>query len=334
MSNKSQHIEYLDLITRKLSDEISAEENRKLLEWLNESHDNQQLFDSYKATWDEMDRVKDKSSREIDIEWNRLESALDFDASENQTKERVLFKSIYRYAASILMIAVAAFAVYYYLDNQGTEQIISQSQIQEVELSEGSKITVNSNSTLTYPKEFKSDKREVALVGEAFFEVAEDPKRPFIINTGDIQVEVLGTTFNVKAYDNLGEVVVIVSSGKVAVYPKDNPNDRVVLVKGEKATFYKESIKIEKSLNENINFNAWKTKEIIFEDTPMPEVIRIINEIYKSNIKIVGDELNDCPVTTTFNNQSLESILNVLESTLDLTIEKKDEIIEISGEGC
>ena len=77
-----------------------------------------------------------------------------------------------------------------------------------------------------------------------------------------------------------------------------------------------------------------KTKEIIFEDTPMPEVIRIINEIYKSELTLVGDQLKECPVTTTFDNQSLESVLNVLESTLDLTIEQKGDKIEISGEGC
>ena len=100
------------------------------------------------------------------------------------------------------------------------------------------------------------------------------------------------------------------------------------------AYFYKEEAKIEKKLNENINFASWKTKQIIFEDTPMPDVIRIINEIYKSDLRLLGEELNSCPVSTTFEDQSLESILKVLESTLNLTIDRKDQYIEISGEGC
>ena len=66
----------------------------------------------------------------------------------------------------------------------------------------------------------------------------------------------------------------------------------------------------------------------------MPEVVRIINEIYKSDIRLIGDQLEECPVTTTFDNQSLESILNVLESTLGLTIEQDGQEVEISGEGC
>ena len=334
MSNNEGHIEYLDLITKKLSDEVSLEEDQKLQAWLKESHENQNVFDSYKATWDEMDRVRDKSSREIDAEWERLAGVLDFEEGVIQSKERSIFTNSYRYAAAILMIAVAAFSIFYILNNQGSKQLVAEIQIQEVELSEGSKVTVNSNSILTYPKKFENNKREVALSGEAFFEVSEDPERPFIINAGDLQIQVLGTSFNVKAYENQEQIEVTVASGKVAVFPLDSPSDRVVLIKGQKAVFYKSSTKIEANLNDDINFASWKTKEIIFEDTPMPEVIHIINEIYKSDLILVGGELVDCPVTTTFDNQSLESVLNVLESTLDLSIEKKGKSIEISGEGC
>lgn len=334
MNDNAPHIEYLDLITKKLSGETSADEDHKLQQWLKDSNENQEVFNSYKATWDEMDRVKDKTSQEVDFEWSRLEDAIDFEESTTQKNERSLFANIYRYAAALLAIAIATFSIYYVVNNADSEQVVAQIQIQEVKLSEGSKVTVNSNSRLTYPKKFQQDKRVVTLDGEAFFEVAKDPERPFIINAGKIRVEVLGTSFNVKAYENLEQVEVVVSTGKVAVYSLNKPDEKVVLVKGQKAIFYKSSTKIEASLNEDINFAAWKTKEIIFEDTPMPEVIRIINEIYKSDLKLVGDQLVECPVTTTFDNQSLESILNVLESTLDLSIKEKGNSFEVYGEGC
>ncbi len=334
MNPKSEHIEFLNFITKKLSDEISAEENQKLESWLKERESHQQIFDSYQATWDEMDRVNGKTSRDLDVEWDRLEKAVDFEAETSGTTERALFGNVYKYAAVVLLMIVAAFAVYYHLNNFAQEQLVAEAQVQEVQLSEGSKITVNSNSKLTYPKKFEKDKRLVALNGEAFFEIAKDPDRPFIIKAGEIRVEVLGTSFNVKAFENQNEIEVTVSSGKVAVYLPENPDERVILVKGQKAIFYKLTTKIEASINDNINFNAWKTKQIIFEDTPMPDVVRIINEIYKSDLKLVGSQLSNCPVTTTFDNQSLESILNVLESTLDLKIERKRDSIEISGEGC
>lgn len=334
MSAESKHIEFLDLIAKKLSDEISAEENQKLESWLGEDEENQLIFDSFQGAWNEMDRVKGKSSREIDMEWPRLEKKIDFEASVPKGKERSLFGNVYRYAAAFLFVVLAGFAMYYFLSIQGMEQLVAEIQIQEVELPEGSIVTVNSQTKLTYPKKFKKDKREVKLSGEAFFEVANDPERPFIINAGDIRVEVLGTSFNVKAYENQDNIEVTVSSGKVAVYRPENPDKRVVLIKGQKAIFYKSTTKIEASINDNINFNSWKTKQIIFEDTPMPDVVRIINEIYKSDLKLVGGQLDECPVTTTFDNQSLESVLNVLESTLDLKIEQKGKSFEISGEGC
>lgn len=334
MSSESQHIVYLNLITKKLSDEITPVEAQKLEKWLKESEENQRIFDSYQATWNEMDRVNGKSSREIDLEWAKLENEIDFDASAPLATQKSLFSNMYRYAAALLFVVFAGFAVYYFLNDQGTEQLVAELQIQEVELSEGSKVTVNSNSKLSYPATFEKDKRVVTLSGEAFFEVATDPDRPFIIQAGEIQVEVLGTSFNVKAYENHNEIEVTVSSGKVAVYRLENPDEKVVLIKGQKAIFYKENKKIENSINDNINFQAWKTKQIIFEDTPLPEVVHIINEIYKSDLKLIGTQLNECPVTTTFDNQSLKSVLKVLENTLDLKVEQKGNTFSISGEGC
>lgn len=334
MSNGSEHIEYLDLIVKELSGENSAEDQKRLRVWLNEDKENQRIFDSYQATWNEMDRVNGKSSREVDVEWARLENEIDFEASAPKATQRSLFGTVYRYAAALLFVVFAGFAVYYFLNHQGTEQLVAEVQIQEVELSEGSKVTVNSNSKLSYPTTFEKDRRVVSLSGEAFFEIAKDPDRPFIIHAGEIQIEVLGTSFNVKAYENHNEIEVTVSTGKVAVYRLGNPDEKVVLIKGQKAIFYKSTTKIETSINDNINFQAWKTKQIIFEDTPLPEVVHIINEIYKSDLKLIGTQLNECPVTTTFDNQSLKSVLNVLENTLDLKIEQKGNAFEISGEGC
>ena len=334
MSSESQHIEYLNLITKKLSGEINADEEQKLQLWLDSSADNREVYASYERTWKEMDRVQDKTSREIDQEWSRLEGVLDFSEEAQDSKERSLFSSSYRIAAAIALFLIAGFVAYYFINTGGNEQLVALVETQAIELSEGSVVTVNSNSKLTYPKEFKEDRRQVELSGEAFFEIAEDPKRPFIIDAGEVWVEVLGTSFNVKAYEHLSEIEVTVSSGRVAIYPKERPNERVVLVKGQKAVFYRSNTKIEAALNDDINFASWKTKQIIFEDTPMPEVVRIINEIYKSDIRLIGDQLVDCPVTTTFDNQSLESILNVLESTLELTIEQDGQEVEISGEGC
>ena len=149
MSNDQKHIEYLDLITKKLSEEISSDEDQKLQIWLNEDPENQAVYDTYLATWNEMDKVKGMTSKDVDVEWSRIENAINFDEDETGEKERSIFPNAYKFAATFLLLAVFIFSVYYFVSNQPTEQLVAQAEIQEVELPEGSVVTVNSNSTLS-----------------------------------------------------------------------------------------------------------------------------------------------------------------------------------------
>ena len=220
------------------------------------------------------------------------------------------------------------------MNNKKPEVILAENQVKEINLPEGSRVALNLDSRISYSRGFKSDTRQVELEGEAFFEVARDTTRPFIIRAGELNIEVLGTSFNVKAYEVDETVEVTVESGKVAVYRVGDKSNMVILVRGEKAVFRKELAELESMKNEDINFKSWKTRKIIFEDTPMSEVVRMINEIYQSDLRLSGSNLDDCPVTTIFDNQSLETVLNVLSSTLDLEISRDGDRIIISGRGC
>lgn len=335
MNDDKNHIEYLDLITSKLSGEITPEQDKALTAWLAQDAENSRIFESYRHTWQAMDRVQGKTTREAEEAWSRLEQAINFgEVAVHQPKERSLFRVLYRYAAVLLFMGFMAFLAYYFLASPGQQSVVAVAKVQQVALEEGTKVTINAHSKLTYPKKFEKEKREVALSGEAYFKVARDPERPFIIKAGSLRVEVLGTEFNVRAYEQDNQIEVTVASGRVAVYDPAKPDQRTVLVKGQKAIFYKATARIEAALNDNINFDAWKTRKIIFEDTPMPEVVRIINNIYQSNIRLQGDVLNDCPVTATFDNHDIESVLRVLQTTLNLTVTHQGQTIIIAGEGC
>ena len=114
-------------------------------------------------------------------------------------------------------------------------------------------VTLNSNSKLEFPAKFASDKREVTITGEAFFEVKPNPEKPFVINAGGAQVKVLGTSFNVSAYPKTDAVEVIVKTGKVQVTQKteqlEAETNEVILTPGEKGTFYAGSRILEKTVN-------------------------------------------------------------------------------------
>lgn len=333
MKEFPEHIEYLDLIVKDLNGELSAADQKRLNDWIESSNTNKQLYDEYSKVWREMDKVEYKTSREVDTEWKRLEQFIDKEKALSIQSPRK-YSLFFRIAASIIIFFFVGTTFFYIWNQNKYMKVISEVQLEHMELPEGSKVSLNVDSKLIYLKKFTSDTREVELKGEAFFEVARDTIRPFIIRAGDIYIEVLGTSFNVKAYEDEEHVEVTVETGKVAVYQKDKTNNRVILVKGEKAVFNKTQEELQVMENANINYKSWKTKRIIFEDTPMFEVVRIVNEIYQCDLRLAGSNLQDCPVTTIFDNQSLETILNVLESTLNLSIIKEGDSIIISGEGC
>jgi len=174
--------------------------------------------------------------------------------------------------------------------------------------------------------------RGIELKGEAFFEVESNQALPFIISTGKTSVEVVGTSFNVQAYANNPFQEVVVTSGKVKFF--SDSQHIVTLNPGEKGTYHKASILLSKTKNKDPNFLSWKTKKIVFSNLGLTEVIKTINRIYNSEIIISAEVKETCAVTVTFENQSLESILNVLKSTLNLKFEANGNKILITGAGC
>ncbi len=333
MNNEAENSDNLDLIVRELAGETTPEESARLKAWIEKDPANLNIYNEYRKVWLDMDKVKGKTSADVDFEWQRLEKAIDAEPVVTLKKRQTSMPFI-RIAASLIILTTVGAGIFYLLNSDGSREVIAENKIEQVRMPEGSVVSLNMDSRLTYSKKFDANVREIELVGEAFFEVAIDTLRPFLIKSGDIYIEVLGTSFNVKANEEDENVEVTVESGKVAVYRSDRIEEKVILVKGQKAIFRKSSGDIVMTGNDNVNFKAWKTKKIIFEDTPMSEVVKIVNEIYRSDLQLVNDQLANCPVTTAFDNESLETILKVLSSTLDLSIKRNGKVIEISGAGC
>ncbi|MEQ9306999.1 MAG: FecR domain-containing protein, partial [Marinoscillum sp.] len=217
------------------------------------------------------------------------------------------------------------------LQNDNTSLLVAE-QMQAQTLQDGSIVTLNSQSELSYPEEFSDkDKREVSLTGEAFFEVERNPTKPFIIYTPTIQIEVLGTSFSVRSREEEKTSTVIVASGSVEVQGKNNT---VVLKINEKAIFDKETGRLFKVVNDDPNYLSWKTKRFTFDDTPLHEVVKNLSNAHQTRIQLITKSIDNCPVTVSFDGQSLQAILEILSATLDLTIEKTTAGFEISGQGC
>ena len=325
---------YIDLITRYFCGEANPDEIHDLETWVKAKRENLELFNEYRKTWSAIENSRIEASIDLDYEWNKLKSKIKNQKSEfpNPNSE-ILFWSL-RIAATLLILAIPAFFLYHYLTPPTDNQLAAGNEIMEQTLPDGTVVTLNAGATLVYPSRFDGFFRKVTLQGEAWFEVAHDKSKPFIISADNTRVQVVGTSFfmNTKTYRNNKEV--ILSSGQIKVYFTERPAQLVMLSPGEKAELITGDHAIIKSRNEDENYLAWKTKHLIFSNTPLNEVAVTLTKVYHTRIRISSDRLNDCRITTTFDKQSLESVLNVLKATLDLQIRNTGAGIEISGHGC
>ena len=336
MLENPEHSEYLDIIVKYLTGETSEKEEQRLHDWLKEAPSHKEVFSEYKKVWDNMDKVKGQTTDIIDQEWKIFESRID-SIESNKKSENIKSASsgfnFMRIAASIALIIFAGIGIFVVTNVLNKEKIASGTEIQEIELSDGSEVTLNRNTVIKYSQKFK-ERRMVYLEGEAFFDIKHNPDKPFIVNTNEIQVEVIGTRFTVNAYPEKNNIEVVVSSGKVAVSSERSGSEQLYLTEGEKAVYHKNNNALQKSTKLDQNYLAWKTKILTFENQRLSEVIKTLNSVYSINIQLMNAELKDCTITTTFNQQSIEAVLNVISSTLGLEVQKGENRIEIYGEGC
>lgn len=329
MNNDQLHIDPA-VITRFLSGETPPDEQQRLLQWREASPENCKQFDDFHEVWLMMDKTSLQQDINIDSEWNYLQTTLQ--ESEKPKSIEIFFNSFIRIAASIIIIIGFSFAGWAFFNHISIESPLAETN--HLILPDGSHVTLNANSKLTYNKSGWLKTRIVTLKGEAFFEVMKNPAVPFIIRLDGADVKVLGTSFNVKAYAEADNIEVTVSEGTVSVYDHQQQDKKVVVTRGEKAVFSKVDKEVEKQNNEDHNFIAWKTGIMVFENDSLSGIIKTLRSVYHKDIVIQSSELNHCTITTIFDNKDLNTVLKVLKSTLDITIEEKDGRIIIKGKGC
>jgi transmembrane sensor len=199
-------------------------------------------------------------------------------------------------------------------------------------LSDGSTVWLNQNSSLQYPEAFGEDQRTVILTGEAFFEVAKDATKPFIIKTEFTETKVLGTSFNLRAYPGETETAVSVATGQVS-FVNLKGADPVILNPGSEGVYDKNAGSLS-SMKQETNVLAWKTKQLSFDDTPFAKVEVDLERCYGIDIQVENEAIAKCRVNNAFEGRSLEDVLTVIGATIGVTFEINENVVTIKGEGC
>lgn len=333
MADNGTHSDFNNLVTRYLSGELSAGELKQFEQMLETDSDKRSRVEEFRKIWDSVGAVSAYPDYDLDSEWDSLRQHMpDFQVQKGRSRSLLYYS--YRIAAALLVGLIFAFAWIYSTRYAGTELVMANLEPVEVSLDDGTRVLLNRGSKIRYNKDPDADMRNVRLTGEAWFDVARDSIRPFVIDAGSATIEVLGTRFNVNAYRENTSVEITVESGIVALTSKQDQMEQIVLRAGNGGTYDRQSKQLELIPSSDPNNISWKTRELFFENSTLEEVVELVNRVYNARVVIVNEQLLSCPITVTFRDQSLESVLNVLEVTMDLEISRSGEVIRLNGPGC
>jgi len=313
-----------EFILRYLSGNASEQEVHELETWVQADADHKAYFVSIKKTWDTSSAIRDDNEIDVQTAYNDISKKL-FASTPVKPITFINRRKWMSIAASLLLLVAAVFL--FNRISGDTNNFIARSSPKDIILSDGTLVTLNSGTEL-YTQFSDKDDRQVRLEGDAYFDVARDVSRPFIISADDVVVEVLGTAFYVDARKKENIIKVTVASGRVAVrFGKKT----VELGPQDVAFFNKDDQILTKSTNTDINFNSIKTNRLVFKNTELFDVVQTLNRHFNANIIFDNSNLETCPLTSTFEDKSLDSILQIIKSSLGIDYRKNKNQIILEG---
>jgi len=362
-----------EIIYKYLSNEASEQEVQMLFEWIDASEENKKHFITLKKTWALTALSEDlskKSTPVIAIQPKKkaiqyLKYAAVFLVLFGLGKLAFDFNQKAKSSKEIVLELANGRSEYITKDNQTklvndkgdliakkfSNQIIYFGRVQDQEvvyntlkvpygkkfkltLSDGTVVSLNSGTTLKYPEQFGINaKRNVYLTGEAFFEVAKDKQHPFIVNANHVDIEVLGTKFNVSAYPENPTVNGTLVEGSIEMYEAENKLNAVLLQPNQMATWNNNSKKITTKEVDPGFYSAWTKGELAFKDTPFSTIAKIIQRTYDVEIINENNVLAKQNFTGTIkiSESSVENILELLKRDTPFNYSVKGNTITITN---
>jgi transmembrane sensor len=312
-----------ETLARYLSGEMDAAELYAYEAEISVSEENKLMIEKMKKQWSAMEEIKNPGMPDTQKAWNRLHDRLQDEnlipAQLTKAKSRLIPNFVK--AAALLLILLGVGAVIYMTVNR--KQSIDLVQINTVNeantlvktLADGSVIYIAQNSLFSFPQEFSSETRNVELKGEAFFDITPDAAKPFIIETDEVLIQVLGTAFNVKT-QNGSDFVLFVERGKVKVTLKSNPSASQLVQAGETITAAAD--KLVKSNYIPGNESVWYRQRMHFKDETLLNIINVLNRNFNTTFVLAEKDLGSQKMTVTFHNETAEMMTELICLTLNL----------------
>ncbi|WP_258098524.1 FecR family protein [Marinoscillum pacificum] len=327
-----------ELFRKYLNNELSASEMVELRAWLSEHPEELVALNKLDSFENLSIEELDKARTEV---WDDFRHRVQLENQETVLKPSLESTnssySWYVKVAAILVVSFATvFAVYKAMDKPVVKkELVAQTtrttdagQKSTIQLSDGTIITVNSSSSIKYPEKFTGNKRVVELEGEAFFEVAHNPHKPFYVKFKDSEVRVLGTSFNIRTYDEESEVSVAVATGRVA-FTSSEEKTKVVLEANEMVTYNESSKHMIKKPFDPKDMYGWKDKILYFKNEEFKDIVRDLEMWYGVKIHYTKDFSVKGTFTGEYKNKSLDAVLKGLSFLYEFKYEIDGDTVQL-----
>ena len=330
---------YILLLFRKFHGKLKAGEEKTLNQWLQQP-DQASTLDQMEKVWELSARYKNGYEPDVNQGFNRFKAKIEAaKLAESPTAKVVPMRrwSVRRVAVAVAVVLIGLVGYWQFASNTAPERVVVQTKAGEqnsVTLPDGTMVVLNENSEVAFLDDYRKEQyRIVEFKGEAYFDIEPNPDQAFIILTDQAEVKVLGTAFNLRAYENELFTEVEVENGKVEFSSRDHqekiplgPNDRGVWVHGKN---------ISKKKVADLNAQSWRTNELNFRNTALDEILLAVERHYKVQIDHNNPALLKCQLTFTFGEEDLKSVLQVLELNFNTKISKvSDDLYRIDGGNC
>lgn len=326
--NQIQHI-----ITAYLSGKATVEERCELEEWVKLSPENNRYFQETRNIWQVMHPAFKPS--EIDVDKARK----NIFANIARTKRNIVHTLLiyWQRMTAILAIPLLIACMYLFLDRKNDlydtieyQEVKSpHGTFSEVRLPDGTNVWLNGGSSLKYPLVFKKGERNVFLRGEGYFEVHSDKENPFIVKTEQITLRATGTAFNIEAYNTDSMTSVTMANGQVDIaFGNSSP---VAITPGERASFNNLTRQCLITRTDPYKWCAWKDGLMIFRDDPLSYVFKRLGLTFNVDLELKDASLANAPYRATFEYESLDEILRLLEMSAPIKFEHSKRTVNTNS---
>ncbi|ETZ22955.1 FecR family protein [Pedobacter sp. V48] len=315
-----------EILIKFLLKETSEEESTAVQKWLDEATSNRAEFIQLEKIWTASKSLSTTSNLDEEQAWIKFKARTSMGSNEaivRPIKQDFGWLKI----AAVLVLVAGAWMMYNVFGHANYTDLVAGNKVIIEHLPDGSEVTLNKNSQISYVTDFKDDRSVRLKKGDVFFNVAHDKSKPFVIKINKVSVTVVGTSFNVKHLK--GETEVIVETGIVKV---SNGNEMVELHKGEKVLIKEVSPKLIKEQNTDQLYSYYRSGKFVFYKTPLWKVVEVLNEAYDVRIVIQDPSIANETLNTTLEeaNQLDKNLGYIKETMQNLKIERNDGQITLS----